>query len=399
MNILLISNTCSREEFQRLQSIKFAERVSPQQNFFSMLIDGLLASPEVTRVVCVTARPIARCNTAVPELEASMQEISPRLSFYYTRVVASDTLRNLTNFREIRRTLRQVMRLLPPEDTVAICDPLAFDITLSAVLTLRRIPKIAVITDIPAFVCAVGKHNGGIAWLKGAVKQRIFMGTIRKIQGFCFLTRAMECLNVRRVPSCIVEGMAPPSPQSACRTGTGKPVVLYAGGLYEKFGIGNLVQAAAAITDIPFELHLYGEGNYVEEILRAQQRCPAIRYMGVVSVEEIRAAEGEAALLVNPRPCDEEFTKYSFPSKTLEYMSTGRPVLTTRLPGIPEEYFDYVYSVPDNAVETLRDALSRLLRLPEEELTQKGAQARRFAAETKNPTTQAQKILHLIPHL
>ena len=37
--------------------------------------------------------------------------------------------------------------------------------------------------------------------------------------------------------------------------------------------------------------------------------------MGVVGVETIKKAESEAYLLINPRPVNEEYTKYSFPSK------------------------------------------------------------------------------------
>lgn len=399
MNVMLISNTCTKGEFERLQSIKFSEKVSPQQNYFSMLIDGLLASPRVTRVVCVSARPIAQSNTNVPCLEASAERVSDRLSFFYTKVVAKNGARNITNLREVRRAVRAAMRELAQDDTVAICDPLAFDVTIGAIRALKRIPKIAVITDIPSFVGAIGKSERRVSRLKNAVKQRIFMGTIRQMQGFCFLTQAMERFNVRRVPSCIVEGMVPICAESTPKMNADRRIVLYAGGLYEKFGILNLVNAAASITDIPFELHLYGEGNCIDEIRHVQTRCPNIRYMGVVGIDQVRAAERGAALLVNPRPCDEEFTKYSFPSKTLEYMSAGRPVLTTRLPGIPEEYFNYVYSIADNGVDTIRDALSHLLRLPDEELTRKGEEARRYAEKNKNAGAQAEKIIRLAEEL
>ena len=45
---------------------------------------------------------------------------------------------------------------------------------------------------------------------------------------------------------------------------------------------------------------------------------------------------------MNPRSADAEYTKYSFPSKTIEYLATGVPVVMNRLPGIPEEYEYFV---------------------------------------------------------
>ena len=38
---------------------------------------------------------------------------------------------------------------------------------------------------------------------------------------------------------------------------------------------------------------------------------------------------------VNPRQNNEEFTKYSFPSKTMEYLASGVPVVAYKLDGIP----------------------------------------------------------------
>ena len=58
--------------------------------------------------------------------------------------------------------------------------------------------------------------------------------------------------------------------------------------------------------------------------------------MGCVTNDEIVRLQCEATLLVNPRPSDKEFCKYSFPSKTIEYMASGTPVLMTKLPGVPD---------------------------------------------------------------
>ena len=73
------------------------------------------------------------------------------------------------------------------------------------------------------------------------------------------------------------------------------------------------------------------------------QQYPAVKYKGVAPNAVIVEEELKATLLVNPRPTGEEYTKYSFPSKNMEYMASGTPVLTTCLPGMPAEYNEYVY--------------------------------------------------------
>ena len=97
MNILLISNTCSKNEFERVQKLKSSEKISPQQNFFSMFIEGLLENNEVERVICVAVRTIAESNTNISELSDWTEYVSNRLSFVYTRVVSCNSKRNIVN--------------------------------------------------------------------------------------------------------------------------------------------------------------------------------------------------------------------------------------------------------------------------------------------------------------
>ena len=104
-------------------------------------------------------------------------------------------------------------------------------------------------------------------------------------------------------------------------------------------------------------------------------------------------------LLVNPRTPEGEFTKYSFPSKTMEYMASGVPVLMYRLPGIPEEYFNYCYKVEDVGETALTKAIEDVLNKSSEELANMGKSAREFILEHKNPIAQMGKVVEFIKAL
>ena len=106
--------------------------------------------------------------------------------------------------------------------------------------------------------------------------------------------------------------------------------------------------------------------------------------------------EMEATLLVNPRPSDEKYVAYSFPSKTMEYMSTGTPVLTTALPCIPEEYKPHLYFIQEETPQGIGEALRQVLSQSDEALFQKGCQARRFVLEQRNNVVQAAKVLDML---
>ena len=80
----------------------------------------------------------------------------------------------------------------------------------------------------------------------------------------------------------------------------------------------------------------------------------------------------------------------------MEYMASGTPVLTTKLPGMPEEYNDYVYLLEEETEEGVAEALRDILARPKEELHQKGLAAKKFVMEEKNNCVQAKKVLEMV---
>ena len=77
-------------------------------------------------------------------------------------------------------------------------------------------------------------------------------------------------------------------------------------------------------------------------------------------------------------------------------MSTGTYVLTTRLPGMPVEYYPYVFLIEDESVEGYANALKRVFQKSEKELNELGKQAKKFVLDNKNNTLQAGRIIDLI---
>ena len=123
---------------------------------------------------------------------------------------------------------------------------------------------------------------------------------------------------------------------------------------------------------------------------------PRIFYGGMLLNTQIVEKEQEATLLVNPRPTHEEFVKYSFPSKTMEYMASGTPVMTTVLPGMPKDYYPHVFLLEQETAEGIADKLTEVLSLSDEELFEKGQAAKEFILTTRNNVVQAAKIIAML---
>ena len=65
-------------------------------------------------------------------------------------------------------------------------------------------------------------------------------------------------------------------------------------------------------------------------------------------------------------------------------MSSGTPLLTTRLPGMPADYYPYVYLFDDETTEAMTTKLNSVLTKSEEELEEKGKAAKKFVFSKKN---------------
>jgi hypothetical protein len=77
----------------------------------------------------------------------------------------------------------------------------------------------------------------------------------------------------------------------------------------------------------------------------------------------------------------------------MEYMVSGTPMLTNMLPGMPEEYWEYVYLNKEESVMGMTDAMNTILSKTAEELHNFGKTAQKFVLKEKNNKKQAARVL------
>ena len=118
--------------------------------------------------------------------------------------------------------------------------------------------------------------------------------------------------------------------------------------------------------------------------------------MGRRSHEEVLDLENKAKVLVNLRNPNDALTKYSFPSKLMEYLNSGALVVSTRLSGIPSEYFDYLTSLETLSAESLSALLTQLMMLSDDAVLSRGQKSKEFLSKNKSYISQSEKIINFI---
>jgi glycosyltransferase involved in cell wall biosynthesis len=130
------------------------------------------------------------------------------------------------------------------------------------------------------------------------------------------------------------------------------------------------------------------------------KKDPRIKFFGRVSRQDILTALKKSHLIVINKPTADDYSNYSFSSKILECMASGTPLLTTRVGGMPEEYYDYVRFIDDETPPGIAKAIEEALALTDVERVQLGTEAENFVLSSKNCATMTHKILEfLIPQI
>lgn len=164
---------------------------------------------------------------------------------------------------------------------------------------------------------------------------------------------------------------------------------IYAGSLDAEYRVENLVKAFGMLDDPNARLEIYGKGSGEEEVKNACSESRNALYCGYRSNKEIISLMRKATFVVNPRPINLACAEYSCPSKTLEAMACGVPMLTTRLPGIPEKYLSNLLVIDGSSISEMARSLSKSLLLSQSEMARLGYNARKTVSErSRDLTTQ-----------
>ena len=258
-----------------------------------------------------------------------------------------------------------------------------------------------VVPDLPQFMNLNEKRTLIYDRLK-KIDIDIFEKNSKFVDSFVLLTDPMKkMLNVGKRPYIVIEGVVKvDSDNKEEPTDDIKSIdnmtVLYTGTLNKKFGVVNLVEAFHNTNIKNARLKICGRGDSEEIIKSYAAKDERIIFLGQLPNAEAVKLQKRATVLVNPRQNNEEFTKYSFPSKNMEYLLTGRPVIAYKLDGIPDEYDKYFYYVEDDSIDSLTKKIEEILLMDEDSRNEFGDRARTYVLNEKNNISACKKIIEMI---
>lgn len=260
----------------------------------------------------------------------------------------------------------------------------------------RRLDVCVVIDDLPAqFGIVTG--NKLKVFLKTWLGKQVLalLNDPKTVNRFVLLSQHMtDALELQGRPYCVVEGVANPVALEEA-VPQDKKIIFYAGTLNKQFGILTLLEAFRQIESEEYALWICGDGDARAQVEAAAEKDSRIRYYGFVGKAEADRLRNMATVLVNPRSNEGAYTRYSFPSKTIEYLLAGKPVVMYQLDGIPADYDPWLHYIPENTPESMAKLLQQVCESDPEIRCAHAQQARQWVISHKNPAAQTKKILDL----
>lgn len=389
----VIDNTSFNENVEK-------SKIKPSasaQSFETALINGLSKQKDVSLTV-VSAESIASYpNSKRLILKNRIVDINP---YVRTSVAGAINLpiikQNQHRFGVKKRLEKWLKENSNDNDKIILCYGLYPSVCRCIIRLSKKYkcPNCAVVTDVPKMTL---KYNlVGSPFRKMSIKASVRSASKvqNKFDSYVFLTETMSKVIAPDKPYIVAETIS----DSCLFDGTEDikkempPVILYAGTLNKGYGIDMILDSFLSFKR-ECQLWICGSGDYEDKVKEATYSDKRIKYFGRISRQDVLIKEKQASLLINLRNPSDEYTNYSFPSKMVEYMLSGTPVLTTKLNGIPAEYYPFLLTA-DYSVNSVIASLEMIFN--GFDLTTFGEKARSFILNNKNSFRVAGSIVDFL---
>lgn len=253
----------------------------------------------------------------------------------------------------------------------------------------------SIITDLVDDLIGPTFHLSFPKYIQAKLEQKKVWASYKHIDKFILLTEAMtDKIPQSQNNHIVVEGIANKVIETYLPLKTSEfKTLLYTGTIQQFTGILDLVEAFKNTTNSMFRLIICGGGDCQDELQTMISDDARIEYKGILPREEVLNLQKQCTALINPRKPTVSLTKYSFPSKTMEYLASGTPMIGYQLEGIPAEYYPYIFTPKDLSNAAMTDCIDRVLMFSPEVLRKHGINAREFIKENKEAKSQVKKII------
>lgn len=359
------------------------------QRAFLSGFDSDQFKPEIINAADIGSWPKRCSKVVIPGSEESLYG----MKCHNVQFFNITKLKQISIYKSIYRSLLNICKQNSNEEVLITLYSLLYPYLKAVADVKKRFSNIKICCIVPDLPEYFGGANILLDKVFGQADN--IYDYAKYIDFYILLTEPMrERLNVFDKPYMVMEGIY--SFRESQKVSKVPLSLLYTGKLDSRFGLKMLVDGFCQLKDPKLQLWICGDGDDRNYIINKAKEDSRISYLGLLKQEEVFRLQAKASVLINPRSPIGEYTKYSFPSKTMEYMASGTPTMMYKLPGMPSEYEPHLILFDDMSQETFIKTIDEWLHKPTVELQEFGFAARQFILNNKTNKKQIERYHNFI---
>ena len=337
---------------------------SSNQNFHNKFIRSLAMKNQVE---VISIRPFSVSKTNVSKLPKETKT-DGNITWHYIKRSGGKIYRSVSIIPQVKSILKRI----DLSDAIFLTDTINTMVSRTANKMGEKYkkPVIGICTDSPSNI-ANTKRSYTVFLLNQA----------KDYSGFIALTDGLNDLfNPDGKPSYVFEGLVEDRKGNKVND-KGNPYFFFGGALMERYGIYQLIEAFKVLNPKDVDLYICGHHGDKDMIRSAIKGNTHIKFLGLLTVNKVIDYEQHAIACINPRPFTEDLDRFSIPSKTLEYMSNGRPVISVKNSILQNKFPDEVIWLEGANASDLVHGMRQVLKMSESERTKLGTSAKNRVLE------------------
>lgn len=176
-----------------------------------------------------------------------------------------------------------------------------------------------------------------------------------------------------------------------------KNLLVYSGTLDHWRGLDLLTDVVRSLSDSEAEIIICGK-NDKDELQKRLGVNRRIEVRGFVTEEELHEISLRASAFINTRDPKNEDNVLNFPSKIPNYLAYGKPIVSTWLPSMSDEYRNYIEVVESDDAEEYSKRVKSVLEWDQQRAEEHMLLIKTWFCENKLWTAQARRLVSWFVH-
>jgi len=172
-----------------------------------------------------------------------------------------------------------------------------------------------------------------------------------------------------------------------------EPFVLYCGSLDHWRGLVFFKRVLDCLRETNIKFIVCGKTKNLESLFSGYKN---VDFRGFVSNEELHLLHKQATLFVNTRDPNLGNNKLNFPSKVVNYLSYGKPVVSTWTESFSDDYKKYLVLPADQTPEKFAESVADVFKWSDVEREEYRSAVKDWVCENKLWGKQAERLLSWI---